>query len=59
MRKGTNRMSISTANNELKSSKSSGVLFLENTSTTNDSTVLTLATVAESEDPPFQATFIS
>jgi hypothetical protein len=57
IKKGTNRMSISTANNELKTSKSSGVLFLENTSTTNNSTVLTLATPTLTEQ--FGPTFIS
>jgi hypothetical protein len=59
IQKGTNRMSITAANNVAKTNKSSGVLFLENTTTTNNSTVLTLATVAESEDPPFTPTFIS
>jgi len=59
IQKGTNRMSITAANNVAKTSKSSGVLFLENTTTTNNSTVLTLATVAQGEDPPFTPTFIS
>ena len=57
IQKGTNRMSISAANNVAKTNKTSGVLFLENTTTTSNSTVLTIATIEQAET--FTPNFIS